>query len=130
MFQAKVWGVAYKVSEKDRESVLKHLDYREKGGYEKVIIQFYPTDKLWSGGSSVDSVTYFASESNQYFAGEADIDSIAEQIINSYGISGSNKEYVYKLAESMRSIAPDVDDPHLFALETAVKKLDTPVINL
>eukprot|EP01098_Paradermamoeba_levis_P003845 TRINITY_DN1695_c0_g1_i1.p1 TRINITY_DN1695_c0_g1~~TRINITY_DN1695_c0_g1_i1.p1 ORF type:complete len:188 (-),score=38.03 TRINITY_DN1695_c0_g1_i1:176-688(-) len=40
------WGVAYKVLEKDREEVLAYLDYREKGGYEKISVDIFshPSD--------------------------------------------------------------------------------------
>lgn len=49
---------------------------------------------------------------------------IAQQIINCSGPSGSNKDYVYKLAESMRNLLPGVRDDHLFALEDALKKFE------
>uniref|UniRef100_A0A1B6D480 glutathione-specific gamma-glutamylcyclotransferase n=1 Tax=Clastoptera arizonana TaxID=38151 RepID=A0A1B6D480_9HEMI len=122
--EAKVWGVAYRISSENEESVLRHLDHREKGGYEQVNLKFYPVDKLRSVMNSFDCITYFASERNQYFAGEADINTIARQVVQCSGISGTNKEYVYKLAESMRNIAPIVEDSHLFALEAAVRNLD------
>ena len=40
-----VWGIAYKISESDKESVICHLDYREKGGYDRTPLNFYPKDE-------------------------------------------------------------------------------------
>lgn len=44
--------------------------------------------------------------------------------MNCEGPSGTNKEYVYNLADAMRNLAPKVQDEHLFALEAAVRNLD------
>ena len=101
------------------------LDNREKNGYEKITVTFYPNDKIsCSERSPFELVIYLGHRNNQWFAGEADINSIACQIVTSVGPSGSNKEYLYNLAAAMRTIAPGEDDPHLFSLEAAVKKLD------
>jgi len=40
------------------------------------------------------------------------------------GTSGSNPEYVHKLAAEMRRIAPEEDDKHLFELEMALKSIE------
>lgn len=69
-------------------------------------------------------VIYVGTEDNKYFAGDADIDSIAQQIVGSVGPSGTNTEYLYKLASAMRLLAPGVQDEHLFALEEAVRRLE------
>lgn len=42
MFQARVYGAAYKIHRSDIERVLQHLDHREIMGYEKVPVDFYP----------------------------------------------------------------------------------------
>lgn len=60
-----------------------------------------------------------------HFAGPAPISDIAKQVVGCHGPSGLNKEYVYKLAEAMRNIAPEVYDDHLFALEEEVRRLDS-----
>lgn len=138
-FQAQVWGVAYEIAKEDEEFVTKQLDIREKNGYDKVTVQFYPSDpennKLGenfhdcSQCSSLprepfDLVIYVGTEDNEYFAGAADIESIAQQIVGSVGPSGTNTEYLYKLASAMHLLAPGVQDEHLFALEEAVRHLE------
>lgn len=67
---------------------------------------------------------YIGEEDNPNYAGTENIDTIANHILVSRGISGSNTEYLYKLASAMRTIAPGVQDEHLFALERAVKQLE------
>lgn len=67
---------------------------------------------------------YIGEEDNPNFAGTENIDIIANHILVSRGISGSNTEYLYKLASAMRTIAPGVQDEHLFTLERAVKQLE------
>lgn len=57
-------------------------------------------------------------------SGPASVEDIAKQIINCSGPSGTNKDYVYKLAETLRNLMPGVKDDHLFALEEALKKLE------
>ncbi|XP_068619714.1 putative glutathione-specific gamma-glutamylcyclotransferase 2 [Battus philenor] len=116
-----VWGVAYKIRKEDVENVTKHLDYREKNGYCKRVVTFYPRDK------SVDPfmlTLYVATKENESYAGPASVEEIAKQVINCCGPSGTNKEYVYNLAKAMREIAPDVEDEHLFSLEEALLKLE------
>lgn len=149
---SEVWGVAYKISSKDIENVVSHLDYREKGGYERKSVLFYPSGKLEQGSpsslinsniqpdgrkenplvvnlSDADAVPfhitiYIGGEDNPNFAGAEDIFTIARQILVSHGPSGANTEYLYNLACAMRNIAPSIQDEHLFELEAIVKKLE------
>ncbi|XP_026735385.1 putative glutathione-specific gamma-glutamylcyclotransferase 2 [Trichoplusia ni] len=118
---SKVFGVAYKIRTEDVEQVTKHLDYREKNGYTKKTVTFYPID---SNHEPFKLTLYVATEDNDSYAGPATIEDLAKQVISCHGPSGSNKEYVYNLAAAMRELAPDVDDNHLFALEKAVQTLD------
>lgn len=145
-----VWGVAYKISSENIDNVVNHLDFREKGGYEKKTVLFYPCNRFKStqGGSNADISTsdpsktslasmsttleeapfyltiYIGDEDNPNYAGTENMDTIARHILVSHGISGSNIEYLYKLATAMRTIAPGVEDEHLFTLERAVKRLE------
>ncbi|PSN39926.1 putative glutathione-specific gamma-glutamylcyclotransferase 2 [Blattella germanica] len=137
--EAEVWGVAYEISKDDEEFVIKHLDFREKNGYDKVTVKFYPSDPETSKLEDLhdcsncsplprepfDLVIYVGTEDNEFFAGAADIESIAQQIVSSVGPSGTNTEYLYKLASAMRLLAPGVEDDHLFALEAAVRRLES-----
>lgn len=66
---------------------------------------------------------YVATENNFQYAGEADLNYIAQEIVNSVGPSGTNIEYVCNLANAMREIAPNVYDEHLFAIEAKVLDL-------
>lgn len=115
-----VWGVAYKIREQDIDFVVKHLDYREKGGYKRANITFYPKSEL---DAPFDITIYVGTADNFQFAGEAKIEEIARQIVNSKGPSGTNVEYVCNLAKAMREIAPHVLDEHLYSIEERVLNL-------
>ena len=45
------------------------------------------------------------------------------QIANAQGVNGHNVEYLLRLAEFMRTEAPEVRDRHLFELESIVVQL-------
>lgn len=147
-----VWGVAYKISSENIDNVVNHLDFREKGGYKKKIVLFYPYNLSKSIESSSNAngplndlsrtslstaslsnatdeapfylTIYIGEEDNPNYAGIENLDTIARHILISRGMSGSNTEYLYKLATAMRTIAPGVQDEHLFALERIVKRLE------
>ncbi|KAK6631666.1 hypothetical protein RUM43_013730 [Polyplax serrata] len=144
-----VWGVAYEIHKHDENYVISHLDYREKTGYKKQCVTFYPTKEIGhyqSAGDGEQGTTntnvtsrdpspslklepfqlmiYIGTEDNQWYAGAASVEDIAKQIFESEGPSGTNKEYLYNLAAAMRTMAPHVNDEHLFALEKAVQNLE------
>jgi len=147
-----VWGIAYKISSENIDNVVNHLDFREKGGYKKKTVLFYPHNLSKSVESSSNAniplnnlskmsfsttslsntsdeapfylTIYIGEEDNPNYAGIENIDIIAKHIFLSRGISGSNMEYLYKLASAMRTIAPCVQDEHLFTLEKTVKQLE------
>ncbi|XP_026314913.1 putative glutathione-specific gamma-glutamylcyclotransferase 2 [Hyposmocoma kahamanoa] len=116
-----VWGIAYKIKQEDSEKVTEHLDFREKNGYTRKSVMFYPQDPKMK---QFPLTLYIATEDNESYAGPASVEDIAKQIINCSGPSGTNKDYVYKLAETLRNLMPGVKDDHLFALEEALKKLE------
>lgn len=144
-----MWGVAYKISSQNIDKVVKHLDYREKGGYERKSVFFYPSYSINDIGSYASNnctfrlnlekekslatlsenvpfyiTIYIGGEDNPNYAGVEDTCIIARHILLSHGPSGSNREYLYKLASAMRVIAPGISDEHLYTLETTVKTLE------
>ncbi|KAJ8958214.1 hypothetical protein NQ318_017355 [Aromia moschata] len=116
---SKVYGIAYKIKESNIENVLSHLDYREKGGYERKTVIFYPLEKE----QLLEITIYLASHNNHNYAGPADVNDIANQVVRSVGPSGANIDYVCNLANAMRSLFPSVEDNHLFSLEQKVLNL-------
>lgn len=116
------------------ESVIDQLDFRERGGYTRKSVLFYPLSPSHSSDTNITSShteekpfylsIYIGEEDNPNFAGHEDIDTIAKHIVDCAGASGPNKEYLYNLATAMRAIAPGVNDDHLFNLEDTVRQLE------
>ena len=94
--------------------VFDHLDHREKNGYQRFDETIYFND------DNVRGVVYIAPAGNHAFLGDAPLEDIAAQIGRSKGPSGYNREYLFRLAESLREL--DVNDPHVFELEHMLKQ--------
>ncbi|ENN80377.1 hypothetical protein YQE_03200, partial [Dendroctonus ponderosae] len=117
---SRVYGIAYKIKDADVDSVIKHLDYREKGGYERKFVTFHPKEDSME---PFEMTIYLASFDNPNYAGHAEIEEIAHQVVQSVGPSGPNIDYVCNLAEIMRKVVPEAEDDHLFKLEANILKL-------
>nr|CAB3230353.1 cation transport regulator-like protein 2 [Phallusia mammillata] len=114
-----VWGVAYKIPEEKVTDVRNHLDYREKGGYSAVNVEFYPRD---SNLAPFKLMLYIGNPGNPNYAGPAEHSEIAKIIASSVGPSGKNTEYLFNLAKYVRDNIPEDKDSHLFDLERLVLK--------
>ena len=110
------WGVAYRLGAEHVQHSLDHLDYREKGGYERLRLPVWFDDD-----TSVEGITYHATRDNHNFLGEASDVQIAEQVARSFGPSGHNIEYVLELADSLRQMR--ARDDHVAAIASLVRKL-------
>jgi cation transport protein ChaC len=110
------WGQAFLIDGKDRADVMRHLDYREKGGYSlhDVGIDFSEVDAPPASG-----LIYIATPGNPNWLGDMPIADIARQVLNSIGPSGANTEYVLNLADALREMGA-VDD-HVFDLAARVR---------
>ena len=109
------WGAAYLISSDDRNKVLSHLNYREKGGYSLHELQLsFPQ----TGDDSVPGLIYIAGPTNPNWLGDAPLVEIASQVIESAGPSGNNIEYVLELAHALRSM--QAEDPHVFDLANLI----------
>lgn len=99
-------GVAYLVT----QDVLDHLDYREKNGYLRVVAEM-----TFDDGGHAEGLAYIATADNAAFLGPAPEEEIARQIAGSVGPSGTNRDYLLKLAEALRELSEH--DAHVFAIE-------------
>ena len=107
------WGTAYRLSTNTARETIGNLDYREKGGYEQL-----RTTIEFIDNTAVNGVTYIARPGNEHFLGAASDDEIAEQIRSSAGPSGSNKEYIIELNNTLQS--HNIQDTHVEKLTRLV----------
>lgn len=114
------WGSAYRISPRERESVLARLDHRERGGYSRieVEIRLHPDSER---EQNVPGLMYVADADNRNFLGPASVDAIAAQVLDAAGPSGTNPEYVFELAESLREMG--ASDQHVFEIESRLIRL-------
>lgn len=103
---ARCRGMAYRIA----PDVFGQLDVREKNGYLR-----FTTTLSFDDGSRTEGIVYIADEHNAAYLGPAHEADIARQIAVSRGPSGSNDEYLLRLADALRHLGDD--DPHVFAIE-------------
>lgn len=108
--------MAYLIDASEVESVLDHLDYREKGGYRRLDTRLQLSD-----GIEAPALTYLADSQNPEYLGAASVAEMAEQIYQATGPSGRNRDYLFELERSLK--AHNIADPHVFELADAVRKL-------
>lgn len=118
--QAQVWGAAYEISPEQEPKALEKLNVRERRADNRREVTVYDPS-----GQKVHYpvLVYMGSISRDMFLGEATLDVMARQIAERRGPSGTNAEYILKLANFMREEVPQAEDEHLFQLEEAVKKI-------
>jgi glutathione-specific gamma-glutamylcyclotransferase len=93
---ARCWGMAYRIATERVEEVLAHLDFREQGGYERHLVGLETRESL-----SLEALVYVAGPSNPQYLGPATLEAIAAVVRSAQGPSGSNREYVLRLAEAL-----------------------------
>jgi len=120
---SQVWGIAYRIEGPENiKKALGHLTKREQtlGGYRTEIVNFYPKE-TGQGKIVISVLVYYADPENPYFLGGASYDDISNDILLSFGVRGSNIEYLLRLAEFMRKEVVGEKDNHLFAIEKTVR---------
>jgi glutathione-specific gamma-glutamylcyclotransferase len=105
------WGLAYRLEEATRELTLQRLDLRERGGYERHVVEFRRRD---AHQDSVPAFVYVASPTNPHYLGPCALGRIAEQIRRAHGPSGSNLDYVLRLDTTLQALG--IKDEHVSAL--------------
>jgi glutathione-specific gamma-glutamylcyclotransferase len=106
---ARCWGMAYRIATERVEEVLAHLDYREQNGYERhrVILETREASLL-------DALVYVAGPSNPHYLGPSPLEEIAAVVRSAHGPSGSNRDYVLRLAEALAEAGEQ--DTHVMEL--------------
>ncbi|EDO40292.1 predicted protein [Nematostella vectensis] len=119
--EGQVWGVAYKVSGEDIDTALGRLNKREiaLGGYELHNLTFYPQDQSLE---PFNALLYAATPENSLYFGKETPEKLALQIVSAHGVSGPNVEYLFRIADFMRSKVPQVEDKHLFAVDKIARQ--------
>lgn len=112
------WGMAYCIAGNQVNEVLDHLDYREKGGYERLELPLN-----LEGQQVVTGLTYHATKGNSDYLGSSDTDSMVRQISTAHGPSGPNREYLLKLEASLKT--HNVTDDHVFELADKLRALES-----
>jgi glutathione-specific gamma-glutamylcyclotransferase len=113
-------GAAYRVAPEVAARVLAALDHRERGGYTRADVELALHDGDPAGTPArTAALTYIAHPDNPNYLGPASLEAIAAQVRLAQGPSGTNLDYVLRLAESIRELAGE--DAALFALESLLR---------
>ena len=103
-------GVCYRIDDADAPRVLDALDFREKGGYTREVVQ------VAHAGGTLDALLYRGTVDNPNFDASAikDLDQAASTIKDAVGPSGPNRDYLLNLATWLREVGEE--DAHVAAL--------------
>ncbi len=114
---ATCWGVAFQAEAAHFEAIVAMLDEREKNGYDAHAVTLEFDD-----GSAAEALTYIAGPDNPSFAGPAPLGAMAAQIARAHGPSGSNREYLARLAATLLELG--IEDDEVASLHAAVEAGD------
>lgn len=115
--RATLTGTAYRVAPEHRDAVLRRLDHREQGGYDRAFVDVHG---ITDDTTFARAILYLATPDNPNWLGPADLEAIAAQVRRSRGPSGPNDEYVLRLADALAELGPP--DPHVRALARLVRR--------
>ncbi|KAI5454604.1 hypothetical protein NCC49_003498 [Naganishia albida] len=120
-----VWGVVYRIDPEKEDEVRSYLEIREQNGYTQHEVPVYAASEDGKETAVVPSATIWIGRlDNPAFVGYEPVDQLAERILSCQGPSGPNRDYLYRLAESVRDLYPSVKDHYLFELEAKCKQLE------
>lgn len=105
-------GAAYRIA----PATFEQLDVREKNGYLREVVRLD-----FGGDAGADGVVYVAPPGNAAWLGPASDEAIARHIAGCAGPSGSNRDYVLRLATALQEL--DADDPHILAVVARLQAL-------
>jgi len=108
-------GVAFEVCAESIDEVLRYLDERESGGYERLELNV-----SLEGGECVQAWTWMAPPDNSNYLGDAAQEVMLAQILGSTGASGANRDYVMNLAGELQRFG--IEDFHVQNLARLVRE--------
>ncbi|MCC6710465.1 MAG: gamma-glutamylcyclotransferase [Gammaproteobacteria bacterium] len=115
--QAVCWGMAFRVAHAQWQDIIAELDHRERNGYTRCTVALEFED-----GGATDAITYVALADNPSFIGPAPLAAMLRQIGEAHGPSGSNREYVTRLAEHLTHL--NIHDEEVHGLHSALLAAD------
>lgn len=113
---AACWGLIFRVSPGREVAALRALDERESGGFARTEIEVRAGRE--EGAVALAALTYVAGPGNANFLGPAPLASMLTQVRSARGRSGSNADYVRRLARCLRTHG--AQDEHVFALASGI----------
>lgn len=124
---AVAWGTAYRLTGTPEEqlSTLAYLEWREKQYDLRIRVDVFDSEDSWCP-TVLAALCYVATSRkalNPNFLGPAPSSVLAVQIATAHGPSGRNYEYLFHLADALRSMG--ASDDQVFELEGLVKKVLT-----
>lgn len=102
------FGLLYEVPSQHVSVVLDRLDHRERGGYQRLVVEVTSTI------GEISALVYLATKDNPHFAGPASDAELVRQISSARGESGDNVDYVLELDAALAHYG--VIEPPLRAL--------------
>lgn len=123
---AVTWGVALRLPPpgRDRVAVLEYLEEREKQYDVRLRADLYADDEPDSAAVIHQALVYVGSEDrtlNVNYLGDAPLEELAATVAAAEGPSGTNREYVFQLADALHALGKR--DEHVAELAAAVRGL-------
>ena len=115
-----IHGIAYKLPANKVEQIVKHLDWREKGGYSRMITDIYLMDDN-NEINKIKGLLYLGRMDNPHFCC-CDINTTSQIIYKSIGPSGKNKDYLYELYKFFHKIG--INDEYINELYNNVRHIE------
>ena len=119
-----MWGVVYEIQGAENvQEACNRLYVREQniGCYDMKMLPVYAKDKTCFHGKPVSAIIYYATPQNPNYTGDEGEEKIAKVIASSFGVSGHNIEYLFRLIDFMRERLSNEPEPHLYTLDRLVR---------
>ena len=92
------------------------------GCYEARFLNFHCHTNIESNRTAFSVLAYYAMPQNDCYLGASSNLEVSSDIYNGFGVSGSNIEYLFRLADFMREEVANETDDHLFEVDKIVRQ--------